>query len=197
MGSEGGCCSLGLALNQRLLRERFPELMAHLDERGFQITMVATGWFMCIFISFLPWEICLRILDYFFCGSTHAGETLTCLPKFCADPGSFSCGFGSVHAQRAKAHGERGTVLGDLCAPVLTVPSANGGHFGGSAAQRLRSGGDCVGRLLFGKRVTNSCLASAIFSYLFIDRLSSDRVEQMLAEVSGFLSSRPRPERRS
>jgi hypothetical protein len=33
--------------------------------------MVATGWFMCIYISFLPWEICLRILDNFFCLNTN------------------------------------------------------------------------------------------------------------------------------
>jgi hypothetical protein len=56
-----------LAVVERLVQQRLPKLYEHLSDNGFGVSMVATGWLMCIYISFLPWEICLRILDNFLC----------------------------------------------------------------------------------------------------------------------------------
>jgi hypothetical protein len=58
-----------LAVLDRLLLRFCPALAASLAERGFGTSMVATGWLMCLFVTFLPWEATLRVLDYFLCCS--------------------------------------------------------------------------------------------------------------------------------
>ena len=58
-----------LAVLERLLERFSPALYVSLARQGFACSMVATGWLMCLFITFLPWEICLRIIDVFLCSS--------------------------------------------------------------------------------------------------------------------------------
>ena len=52
-----------------LFRQECRNIANHLNNLGFRTSMVATGWFMCLFISYLPWELCLRIMDNYFCFS--------------------------------------------------------------------------------------------------------------------------------
>ena len=58
-----------LSVLERLLTSEQPVLFQHLDSLGFHVTMVATGWYMCLYITFLPWEAVLRVFDNYFCGS--------------------------------------------------------------------------------------------------------------------------------
>lgn len=58
-----------LAVLDRLLERHLPVLFSHLSQLGFYVSMVATGWLMCLYISFLPWELCLRIIDCYLCGA--------------------------------------------------------------------------------------------------------------------------------
>lgn len=59
-----------LSVLERLLVQVCPAVAARVDEHGFRVSMAATGWFMCLFVTFLPLEICLRVLDNYFY-STH------------------------------------------------------------------------------------------------------------------------------
>ncbi len=59
-----------LVVLDRLLEKHCNNLYLSLSDKGFACSMVATGWLMCLFITFLPWELCLRILDNYLCGSS-------------------------------------------------------------------------------------------------------------------------------
>lgn len=49
-----------------LLHESYPALMTHFESIGFDISFIAGPWFLCFYISHVPWEVVLRITDYFF-----------------------------------------------------------------------------------------------------------------------------------
>jgi hypothetical protein len=44
-----------------------PRLWQHLHQQcGMDLTLVALPWFLCFFIGYLPWMVCLRVFDLFF-----------------------------------------------------------------------------------------------------------------------------------
>ena len=49
-----------------LLSEKLPELKVHMNRYSFDSLIVATKWFMCLFIGTLPTDTLLRIWDMFF-----------------------------------------------------------------------------------------------------------------------------------
>ena len=51
---------------EELLAKTLPRLTAHLKSVDVQIGMITQGWFICLFIGYLPLEISLQILDWFF-----------------------------------------------------------------------------------------------------------------------------------
>lgn len=60
----------GTIINQkiftRLLQLKKPNIASYLREKDVPIEVVVTPWFMCLFISYLPKQIVVRILDRFF-----------------------------------------------------------------------------------------------------------------------------------
>ena len=51
---------------EELLTKTLPRLSAHLKSLDVQIGMITQGWFICLFIGFLPLQITLQVLDLFF-----------------------------------------------------------------------------------------------------------------------------------
>ena len=54
---------LGLTLHAVCSRKFLPTLAAHLDEINFDLTMLTTSWFMCLFVNVLPPATVMRIWD--------------------------------------------------------------------------------------------------------------------------------------
>ena len=46
-----------------LLKQKHPDLAAHLDDLGFNVSMVAADWFLTVFTKNLPQETCARVWD--------------------------------------------------------------------------------------------------------------------------------------
>jgi hypothetical protein len=46
-----------------LVAERYPQIAKHLHDIGLPIVIVSLPWFLCLFITYVPMEAALRILD--------------------------------------------------------------------------------------------------------------------------------------
>lgn len=44
-------------------RKFLPRLAAHLDEIGFDVPMLTTSWFMCLYVNVLPPAVVMRVWD--------------------------------------------------------------------------------------------------------------------------------------
>lgn len=51
---------------EALLQERLPDLYKHFQTKNVPVPAVTMGWFICLFISYLPFHAALRIMDSFF-----------------------------------------------------------------------------------------------------------------------------------
>jgi Ca2+-binding EF-hand superfamily protein len=51
---------------EELLQEKIPDLHMHLTKKNVPVPAVTMGWFICLFISYLPFQATLRIMDSFF-----------------------------------------------------------------------------------------------------------------------------------
>ena len=51
---------------KRLVAEHFPDLSAHMEGLGADVSCVFVTWFLCVFVNFLPIEACLRVWDVLF-----------------------------------------------------------------------------------------------------------------------------------
>lgn len=49
-----------------LVEDYMPDMYNHFQEIGLDFDMLALPWFMCMFVSYAPWEIILRIADCLF-----------------------------------------------------------------------------------------------------------------------------------
>ena len=60
---------VGSNVDQRVFAElvdvTFPDLSAHLEKIGMPIIICSLPWFLCFFISYVPMEVALRILDWY------------------------------------------------------------------------------------------------------------------------------------
>jgi hypothetical protein len=45
----------------------------HLQQLGCEVTLLATDWFLCLFITTLPVEVALRVWDALFCEGGKVG----------------------------------------------------------------------------------------------------------------------------
>eukprot|EP00198_Chlamydomonas_reinhardtii_P012316 XP_001701653.1 RabGAP/TBC protein [Chlamydomonas reinhardtii] len=61
---------MGMQVDQRvfkrLVAEHFPDLSAHMEGLGADVSCVFVTWFLCVFVNFLPIEACLRVWDVLF-----------------------------------------------------------------------------------------------------------------------------------
>jgi len=48
-----------------LIAEKLPRIMTHFQNLEFEISHVASQWFLCLFVGYLPTETVLRVLDMF------------------------------------------------------------------------------------------------------------------------------------
>lgn len=53
-------------LFEALLQEKIPDLHAFLNKKNVPVPAITMGWFICLFISYLPFHATLRIMDSFF-----------------------------------------------------------------------------------------------------------------------------------
>lgn len=53
-------------LFESLLQEKMPDLHAFLTKKNVPVPAITMGWFICLFISYLPFHATLRIMDSFF-----------------------------------------------------------------------------------------------------------------------------------
>eukprot|EP01094_Clydonella_sp_ATCC50884_P004657 TRINITY_DN1368_c1_g1_i5.p1 TRINITY_DN1368_c1_g1~~TRINITY_DN1368_c1_g1_i5.p1 ORF type:complete len:888 (-),score=216.70 TRINITY_DN1368_c1_g1_i5:193-2550(-) len=51
---------------EKLLSAKVPRIADHVKELGVPIGVITHGWFLCLFIGYLPLELCLQTLDVFF-----------------------------------------------------------------------------------------------------------------------------------
>lgn len=51
---------------EALLKERIPELYAYFNKKMVPVPAITMGWFICLFITYLPFQATLRIMDSFF-----------------------------------------------------------------------------------------------------------------------------------
>lgn len=51
---------------EELLKQKFPNIMDHLESKSLPLAVITTKWFMCLFIGAVPSETLLRIWDLFF-----------------------------------------------------------------------------------------------------------------------------------
>jgi hypothetical protein len=61
-----------------VLKQKKPELVAHLESLQLDYSIVALPWFMCLFIGYVPLQLALRLMDCFFynAGLGRATSTL-------------------------------------------------------------------------------------------------------------------------
>ncbi|CAA6661569.1 unnamed protein product [Spirodela intermedia] len=59
-------CHVEQRVFKGLLTEKSPRIAAHLDEMGFDVSLVATEWFLCLFSKSLPSETTMRVWDVLF-----------------------------------------------------------------------------------------------------------------------------------
>lgn len=59
-------CHVEQRVFKDLLRKHCPRLAAHLDNIGFDVSLVITEWFLCLFSKSLPTETVMRIWDVLF-----------------------------------------------------------------------------------------------------------------------------------
>jgi hypothetical protein len=53
-----------------LCQKKFPKLSSHLTKIDFNLEMILTKWFVCLFINALPIELEMFVLDMFFTRGT-------------------------------------------------------------------------------------------------------------------------------
>lgn len=51
---------------RHLVRQKFPQLDAHLGRLGVEVSAVVSPWLICAFVNSLPHEACLRVWDVMF-----------------------------------------------------------------------------------------------------------------------------------
>jgi len=59
-------CHVEQRVFQDLLTKKCPRLSAHLEALGFDVSLVATEWFLCLFSKSLPSETTMRVWDVLF-----------------------------------------------------------------------------------------------------------------------------------
>ncbi|CAN8260083.1 unnamed protein product [Cochlearia groenlandica] len=59
-------CHVEQRVFKDLLSQKCPRIAAHLDNMGFDVSLVATEWFLCLFSKSLPSETTLRVWDVLF-----------------------------------------------------------------------------------------------------------------------------------
>ncbi|CAM6124260.1 unnamed protein product [Calypogeia fissa] len=59
-------CHLAQRVFKDLLKKKFPRLAQHLDQIGFDSTLVTTEWFLCLFAKTFPSETVMRVWDVLF-----------------------------------------------------------------------------------------------------------------------------------
>ncbi|KAM0029271.1 putative Rab-GTPase-TBC domain-containing protein [Helianthus debilis subsp. tardiflorus] len=59
-------CHVDQRVFKDLLTKKCPRLSAHLDAIGFDVSLVATEWFLCLFSKSLPSETTMRVWDVLF-----------------------------------------------------------------------------------------------------------------------------------
>ncbi|KAL3697641.1 hypothetical protein R1sor_011717 [Riccia sorocarpa] len=59
-------CHLAQRVFKDLLKKKFPRLAQHLDQIGFDSTLVTTEWFLCLFAKSFPSETTMRVWDVLF-----------------------------------------------------------------------------------------------------------------------------------
>ncbi|XP_042471582.1 growth hormone-regulated TBC protein 1-like [Zingiber officinale] len=59
-------CHVEQRVFRDLLAKKCPRIAAHLEAMGFDVTIVATEWFLCLFAKSLPSETTLRVWDVLF-----------------------------------------------------------------------------------------------------------------------------------
>lgn len=55
-----------IAILNRVLMQRVPDVCHHIDKLGMTLTTVTTKWFICMFAEVLPVETTLRVWDCLF-----------------------------------------------------------------------------------------------------------------------------------
>ncbi|CAH8343656.1 unnamed protein product [Eruca vesicaria subsp. sativa] len=59
-------CHVEQRVFKDLLAQKCPRIATHLDDMGFDVSLVATEWFLCLFSKSLPSETTLRVWDVLF-----------------------------------------------------------------------------------------------------------------------------------
>ncbi|KAF3510444.1 hypothetical protein F2Q69_00003117 [Brassica cretica] len=59
-------CHVEQRVFKDLLSQKCPRIATHLDDMGFDVSLVATEWFLCLFSKSLPSETTLRVWDVLF-----------------------------------------------------------------------------------------------------------------------------------
>jgi Ca2+-binding EF-hand superfamily protein len=54
------------AVFEDLMEERMPDLYTYFSKKNVPVPAITMGWFICLFISYLPFQATLRIMDTFF-----------------------------------------------------------------------------------------------------------------------------------
>jgi len=49
-----------------LVANNFSDIYQHLEKINLPLTLITLPWFMCLFVSYIPWTASLRLLDVFF-----------------------------------------------------------------------------------------------------------------------------------
>ena len=49
-----------------ITQKHLPKLYGHLEDIGLNLDMVTYGWFICMFIGYIPWEASMQMLDIIF-----------------------------------------------------------------------------------------------------------------------------------
>ncbi|KAK8955822.1 hypothetical protein KSP40_PGU005593 [Platanthera guangdongensis] len=59
-------CHVEQSVFKDLLAKKCPRIAAHLEAMGFDVSLVATEWFLCLFSKCLPSETTMRVWDVLF-----------------------------------------------------------------------------------------------------------------------------------
>lgn len=60
-------CQVEMRALDELISQKLPRLHAHLQAIDFDISMIATDWYLCLFSVSMPSETCTRVWDSLFC----------------------------------------------------------------------------------------------------------------------------------